>query len=154
MVKNKLTRADMIREFQPGLDKLFGFTPEGYDGPFTGPNKPNKRLAGEEKKKAIDAVARAAKDWQSSAMPVLRQISRTVEEFTTDRVQWELDRRGIEPPREPRAYGALMRKAAREGLMEKTDRAVPSVYPRNHRRPKAVWRSKVCVVKAKQGEDV
>ena len=151
MVKNKLTRADMIREFQPGLDKLFGLP---YDGPFTGPNKPSKRLAEEEKKRAIDAVAKAAKDWRAKAMPVLRQIAKEVEEFTTDRVQWELDRRGIEPPREPRAYGALMRKAAREGLMEKTDRVVPSVYPRNHRRPKAVWRSKVCVVKAKQGEDV
>ena len=115
-----------------------------YGGPFTGPNEPSKRIADEEKKKAVDAVAKAAKDWRETAMPVLRQIAKEVDAFTTDRVQWELNRQGIEPPREPRAYGALMRESARAGLIEKTDRVVPSVYPRNHRRPKAVWRSLIC----------
>jgi len=104
---------------------------------------PNRELGEREKKKAVDSVAKAAKEWRSKSMPILRSIAREVEEFTTDRVQWELNRHQVEPPKEPRAYGALMREGARAGLIEKTDRVVPSVYPRNHRRPKAIWKSNV-----------
>jgi hypothetical protein len=110
-------------------------------------DKPNKELGEREKKRAVDAVAVAARNWRSESMPVLRQIAGTVEEFTTDRVQWELNRQRVAPPIEPRAYGALMREAARAGLIEKTDRVVASVYPRNHRRPKAIWKSRIFRVK-------
>ena len=98
-------------------------------------------VAEKAKELAVDRASEGARGWMSEALPVLRELAASVDAFTTDRVEYELGRRGIEPPNEPRAYGALMRDAARSGWIEKTDRVVPSVIARNHRRPKAVWRS-------------
>ena len=98
-------------------------------------------VAEEAKREGMERAADGAQSWLAEARPVLRDIAASVDSFTTDRLEWELNRRGIEPPEEPRAYGALMRDAARSGWIEKTDRVVPSVIARNHRRPKAVWRS-------------
>lgn len=95
------------------------------------------------KTEAIDRVERGSVRWIDQARPVLLEVARSVEAFTTDRIEWELNRRGIPEPSEPRAYGALMRSAARDGWISKSDRVVPSVIPRNHRRPKAVWNSKL-----------
>ncbi len=46
----------------------------------------------------------------------------------------------VDEPREPRAWGALMRTLARLKLCEKTDRTKPSGLKRNHHRPLAIWR--------------
>ena len=92
---------------------------------------------------AIDAVQSGASDWVESAIAVVRDISTAAAEFTTDRVEYELARRDIPDPPEKRAMGAVMRIAARRGYVTKTDRTVPSVMPRNHRRPKAIWHSEI-----------
>jgi hypothetical protein len=64
-----------------------------------------------------------------------------VPEFTTDRVEWLMVKRMIGRPANPKAYGPIMRAVAKLGWIEATERSVKSVIPRNHRRPKAVWRS-------------
>jgi hypothetical protein len=52
-----------------------------------------------------------------------------------------MHQRGHDAPHEPRALGALMREAARNGLIEATDRVRPSERPQCHMNPKRVWRS-------------
>lgn len=54
--------------------------------------------------------------------------------------QW-WDESGVEEPPEPRALGALFKRASREGLMVKSDVWLPSV--RSHGAVKVVWRSLV-----------
>ena len=90
---------------------------------------------------SLDRVAVPARKWIDVALPVVKYVARECEEFTTDRVEWELNRCGVAAPSEKRAMGALMRRATRQGFARKTDRVTPSVMPSNHRRPKAVWRS-------------
>ena len=43
-------------------------------------------------------------------------------------------------PREPRAWGPVMKQAAKAGLIEKTGMTRVSTSVRCHARPKAVWR--------------
>ena len=92
---------------------------------------------------ALDRVERKHVRWIDIATDVVRDIAQDVDAFTTDRVEYELEVRGIEPPNEPRAFGALMLRAARAGWVSKTDQVAPSVIPRNHRRPKSIWKSRL-----------
>lgn len=57
-------------------------------------------------------------------------------EITTDDVDFDLPA-GVDP----RAWVALMRGAAREGFIEKTDRTRNSRSVKCHARPKTIWRS-------------
>ena len=91
--------------------------------------------------KAIAQVeANADPTWKTQARNAIRWLVRSRLEFTTDDVWQEMADRRYELPREPRAIGALMVEAAREGLIEATDRYVPSARPDCHRRPVKVWR--------------
>lgn len=85
----------------------------------------------------IDRADRAADlEWKVAAMMAVRQIARERREFTTDDV-WER----IPAVREPRALGAVMQKAAKAGVIEKSDRVRESDRPEAHSNPKAVWLS-------------
>lgn len=85
--------------------------------------------------------AHADDDWKREAREAVLHAATHRAEFTTDYIWWLLDQRGATPPHEPRAMGAVMRAAAREGLIVKTDRVHDSVRPASHRRPVAVWSS-------------
>ena len=90
---------------------------------------------------AITKVERHADPaWLQMADFAVQQLCRTEAEFTTDDV-WEwLDRNTHLRPHEPRAMGAVMRKAAVVGLIEATQRYVQSRRDECHGRPVAVWR--------------
>lgn len=83
-------------------------------------------------------------EWLADARSAVRNLAERVERFTTDRVWYVLDRSGAEPPREPRALGAVMRAAVREGWITPTDEHRESKRAANHRRPVRVWRSLLC----------
>lgn len=86
---------------------------------------------------AIVRVAQHAPDgWLAAAVDVVADICRRRSKFTTDDI-W--DRVG-EPP-EPRAMGAVMRQAQRDGLCETTGSYEPSRRVECHGRPVRVWRS-------------
>jgi len=91
---------------------------------------------------AIDRVEQhAPPDWADEALNVVIGLAREEgREFTTDAVWAGLN--GAQPP-EPRAMGAVMRKAVMLGWIEKTDRMEMSKRPRCHRRPLTVWRSRL-----------
>jgi len=85
----------------------------------------------------------AAPDWKTVAYAVVTTLTETMGEFTTDDVWYELQRSGPHT-HEPRALGAIMRKAAAAGLIEPSN---PKRYEEStravcHRAPKLVWRSK------------
>jgi len=90
------------------------------------------------------AIARvdehAPPDWRLEALRAVYDLCRTRSEFTTDAVWGLLDRRGVAPPPEPRAIGAIMRAATRRGWCEATDHTRKSVRAECHRRPVQVWR--------------
>jgi hypothetical protein len=96
----------------------------------------------EARDKAINAAERGAPiTWVTPAEIAIAYLAKTREHFTTDDVWEHLHQRGHEFPHEPRAMGALMRNAARAGLITATDRVTPSQRPECHRRPIRIWRS-------------
>lgn len=103
----------------------------------------DKDKAQELKDQSIDLVEAPVRvrSWIEDCLPCVIDIANEVDEFTTDRVEWQLGKAGIAAPKEKRAFGALMRRAASCGYIEKTDRTHISVMPSNHRRPKSIWRS-------------
>ena len=96
------------------------------------------------------ATARASRDaalasvadhadpgWLEHALGCLERTARELAEFISDDV-WD---RGLRAPREGRALGVAFRRAARSGLIQKSDRLRPSV--RSYLSGKPVWRSLV-----------
>jgi hypothetical protein len=91
-----------------------------------------------------DGMARAwdhaNTNWKAAATAIVRHLAETNREFTADSVWAELEALGF-TTREHRAMGAVMRAAAMDNLIVKTDRVVPTTRPSANRRPVAVWQS-------------
>ena len=81
--------------------------------------------------------------WWRATMAILVEWAQSPgQEFTTDDLEQEMVRRRIAPPHEPRALGALMVAAARQGLVIGTTTYRSSTSVRCHGRPKRVWRTR------------
>lgn len=78
-------------------------------------------------------------EWTALAHATLRYVASLGAEFTTDDIWLRLEFRNIHT-HEPRAMGAVMRAAVRDGLIEKTGAYVESSRPQSHARPIPVWR--------------
>ena len=91
---------------------------------------------------AIDQVEAGTRtDWNATARRAVAAVADRLERFTTDDVWDELDRiaGGRWDPPEPRAMGAVMRWAARQGIARPTRETTPSERPDCHRRPVRIW---------------
>ena len=104
-----------------------------------------------EKEEAIDRVERGAPElWKKTALKAVKWRAKKGVPFTTDEVWSDLEGAGVEPPREPRAMGAIMRKAVSEGVIVATDKTKISRKGTNNKRPVRVWspltaiKQKVC----------
>lgn len=90
------------------------------------------------------AMARAAdgagEEWAARAEAAVLNVARRCESFTSDLVWMEL---GEMTPREPRAIGPVLMRAAKAGIIEATNTHEPSASVRCHRRLKKVWKSLV-----------
>lgn len=94
-------------------------------------------LGRQKRDEAMEAVeASTASDWFDEGLECLRGIARRQAELSTNDL-WRV----LERPREPRAAGPLMSRAAALGIIERTGRAVESTIPGQHARPVALWRS-------------
>ena len=82
--------------------------------------------------------AHANPDWKDEAERVIDTLAATRQHFTTDDV-WQ--RLGHVSTHEPRALGALMKRAASRGVIRATDGWATSTRPECHGRPIRVWRS-------------
>lgn len=72
-----------------------------------------------------------------AALAAIEQAAKAHQEFTTD---------DVEPlcmlsPEEPRSWGAAMMRAAKSGIIERTDRTRQSKSRVCHAREKRLWRS-------------
>ena len=89
-----------------------------------------------------EALARvkehADKEWKAEAMRAVVRVARERGRFTTDDVWAVLGESGTH---EPRAMGAIMRQAARNGWVRATDEYVRSSRVACHARPLRVWES-------------
>jgi len=93
-----------------------------------------------------DALERVEKnaneEWKARAYKVVRRLAYTQLFITTDDV-WALLAGYEERTHEPRAMGAVMRRASRDLLIAPTDSIVNSSSVVNHKRALRVWRSLV-----------
>lgn len=96
----------------------------------------------EARDEALERVEQnASKVWTALALATVLDIANNKAEFTTDDVWEALNQLGAEDPHESRAIGAVMRNAAKDGLIRPTDRYLPSQRVACHRRPVRVWHS-------------
>jgi hypothetical protein len=88
---------------------------------------------------AIEQVAEGADvEWMKLAIRAVRDVAHAHEYFTTDAL-WAR----IPHPREPRALGAVMQEARRNGIAEPTNMTQCSTRTMCHARPLRIWRSQI-----------
>lgn len=96
-----------------------------------------------------EAMARSAtnadQDWAATMFALVEQVCRAHHEFTADAVFALYDALPHKPrTHDTRAFGPVMKRAAKAGLCVDTGRVLKSSRASNHRRPVAVWKSLVC----------
>ena len=92
----------------------------------------------------MERVAVSAGDeWIARAYMLIRTLAKYKEEFTADTVHIAAANVGMPTPPDPRAWGPVMMKARRVGIIVKTGKYVPSERPACHRRPIPVYRSTI-----------
>jgi hypothetical protein len=79
--------------------------------------------------------ANADDEWKRYALGFVAEVSGVLDDFTTDDL-WDL---GLIKPREPRALGPVMRRAAKRGLIATTGEFRKSRY--RNCAPLPVWSS-------------
>jgi hypothetical protein len=88
---------------------------------------------------SIDAAEdHADPQWYRSAFVTVKSLGLLGAEFTTDDVWAYL----VSTTHEPRAMGAVMRQAVRDGFIESTGRYIKSKRPECHMRPILVYRGR------------
>lgn len=96
--------------------------------------------------KRDDAIERvdkhADKGWKELALETVKTVAQANARFTTDKVV-ELLAQAPLKTHEPRALGAVMRSAARQGWIVATDGFEKSAAVSRHRAHKMVWESKL-----------
>lgn len=86
----------------------------------------------------VEAAGEAANEvWMASAQQALRHLCDTGAAFTTDDLWLALEQAGVST-HEPRAMGAVVRRARQAGLITPAG-YVPSERPVCHGRPVRVW---------------
>jgi len=83
--------------------------------------------------------------WRGWAELAVRYVAEHRERFTTDPVWTVLESWSVPVPPEPRALGPLMKAACTWGWCEPTGETHKSVRPDCHRRPLAVYRSRLFI---------
>jgi glucuronate isomerase len=90
----------------------------------------------EPEKSIARAEAGAGTDWMRDALNRVEEVARRQETLTADDIWSE-----IKSPMEPKAMGAVMRRAVTLGIICGTDQYRKSDCKECHHRKKAVWKS-------------
>ena len=97
-------------------------------------------LSREVTEQAIKQVGtHADPDWKLRALQAVRKVAERQTHFIVDDC-WQY----VEEPREPRAMGAVIANARRQGLIAPTSEYRPSARVTAHSNPRRVWRSLIC----------
>ena len=111
--------------------------------PLKSLSEPRQMTLDEIKHNAIDTVeSNAHAEWLSAAERVVMHLATHRPHFTSDDVWRELDKLQVKT-HEPRALGAVMRKASRNRVIYRTGRTVDSLRASRHLAPIAIWGSKI-----------
>lgn len=120
------------------------------DGVTPAPRRALDRARAQAGKDAGMASVAAAQDrrdptWGARMLELLRVLATTRAEFISDDL-WALveetePKLAAGPDVKPKALGAVFLRAAREGLIQRTDRTQTSHYATRHLSPVPVWRS-------------
>lgn len=89
---------------------------------------------------AARAWSAADDEWKAMAEAAVENVALALPEFCVDAI-WDS---GLPKPKEARAIGHVMRTAARNGIIEKTDVFVKSQQVGCHATDRRIWRSLVC----------
>ena len=79
-------------------------------------------------------------EWMTAAVAAVRKVALRQVTLTTDDVWDELKGNDLST-HEPRAMGAVMSKCARDGLITRTDRVIPTRRSSANCRPITIWYS-------------
>lgn len=94
-----------------------------------------------------EALARvennADPQWKTDMLAAIMNVASQSSLFTTDDVWKELDASSSSCTHEPRALGAIMQIAARNGAIVATDNYRPSCRVVCHARPVRIWQSRL-----------
>lgn len=103
--------------------------------------------AGERGKKEgmTRASEHAGDGWYAKALAAVHAVCLRLAEFTSDDVWMQLEKDGVSmlAEKRKRAMGSVMRDAAARGWCTKTDRTRPTLHAKAHRRPVAIWNSRL-----------
>jgi hypothetical protein len=100
------------------------------------------RLRDEGIDRAVAHADRVTPKWSERAYEGLRRFMVYVsgkDEFTSEHVRYFAEGWGLPSPPDKRAWGVVMMRAARAGLIRKTGRFTTSRNPNCHKMPKALW---------------
>ena len=93
------------------------------------------------KTEAIQVVGdNANQEWIDAAAAAVIKIALRQTTLTSDDVWEELSGKGV-ATHEPRAMGAVMSRCARDGVIVRTDRVIPTKRSCANHRPIAIWLS-------------
>lgn len=111
--------------------------------PFRDPCSPTLFDLPEARETTAQAIQRvgdhADPDWKIRALEAVRAVAERQTHFIVDDC-W----RFVEEPREPRAMGAVIAKARKQGLIAPTSEYRPSARVTAHSNPRRVWKSLIC----------
>lgn len=92
---------------------------------------------------ALGRVEQSADEkWIKAADYAVSKLALRKPDLTTDDVWDVLDGLGVETP-EHRAMGAVMRRAAKDGIIQRTDRTIKTRRPSRNKGDVRVWRSRI-----------
>lgn len=103
----------------------------------------DNQIAMQLRDKSIDQVEQNSLTWVNEAYDALRTFCRSHPGllFTVPGFSIFAEKNyGLPKAREGRAYGAVIRKALKDKLIESTDSYCPSPLPWQHLRPVKLWR--------------
>ena len=106
-----------------------------------------RRLAREGQERALDRAERDTPSWGDLALAWLRRYAERHAEFPAWFATQEAERDPDFPaPSNPRAWGAIWKRAQRERIVRASGRTLP--HPKRHGCPAVVWMSLVYEAKA------
>lgn len=101
-------------------------------------------LGREERDRALTRVELSSEEWRPVAYEAVTWVAKRKAEFTSDAVWFVLyNLWHTPPPHDPRALGPVMKRAAKNGLIQDTGRKKHSTRPECHTREIPIYRSLV-----------
>lgn len=92
--------------------------------------------------RAAEAQEKRVNGWSDKGLELLRQYAPTVTDFITEDFREWAEKNGLEKPKEPRAYGALLVRGRKAGIIRATGNYRCMKSEQSHSCPKMVWTGK------------